>query len=96
MQPNIVLDSVAMVSGPGGVKQMEVVLHNQGTAHAVLQKPKLSLKAGQTTAEVSGNDLGDILNANILAGNKRRFRLSWPAALGAGTLSGTLEAGYVR
>ncbi|MEQ9333853.1 hypothetical protein [Thalassobaculum sp.] len=84
-------DVVVASAGPAGPAQLEVVIENRGTLHAILDAPSLTVTAGGVTKTVDAEALNAVLNGeNILAGAKRRIVLPWPPGLPAGPVSANL------
>lgn len=95
---DVTVDSVQSAMVDQGRRKLAVVLHNRGTAHGVLIEPKLTVSTagGKSIELVDPEQLVGIANANILAGNKRRFLLPWPDGLSEGSLEARLETTYTR
>ncbi len=74
-----------------GATHLALSLDNQGTVHARLKDTSLVLTAQGTTLTLQGDQLGEVNNALILAGNQRLFLLPWPAGLPVGNVSATLN-----
>lgn len=70
-------------------------IENEGTAHQVIKNPKLTLSLTATKEAkpllISGNDLKDLFNQNILAKKSRMFILPWPKELARGNLKVNLD-----
>jgi fimbrial chaperone protein len=84
-RPKVVLESAGPSAGTGP-HQMEVILRNDGNAHALLTDPVLTVTKGGVRHELSGTALRAISGENVLAGNRRRFLIPWPADLPFGPL----------
>ena len=85
-------DVVVASAGSAGPAQLEVVIENRGTLHAILDAPSLTVTAGGVTKTIDTEALNAVLNGeNILAGAKRRIVLPWPTGLPAGPVSASLE-----
>lgn len=75
---------------PGG-SQLEVVLENKGTRHAIIDEPSLTVSSGSTSVTLDKVVVDGKLNGeNILAGAQRRFLLPMPAGLPSGALTAKL------
>jgi len=93
VKPDVVLDTVAPQKGTQGTDELAITLHNRGTARAVLKNLKLQLASnGQRTAVgLNPEQLKEMNNAVILAGNKRRFIIPWPAGLPVGPVTAKFD-----
>ena len=91
VQADVQLVSAVGQTGPNGEPQLAVTLENQGTGSARLQDFQLSLTAQGTTVELQGDRLEGLNNAVVLAGNQRRFVLSWPEGLPWGDVTATFD-----
>ncbi|MEH2176694.1 fimbrial biogenesis chaperone [Nostoc sp.] len=93
VQQKVVVDTVKLQKGNNGVNELAITLNNQGNARAILKKPSLHLTIQQqgTTLDLNSEQLAAINNAVILAGNKRRFVITWPVGLPVGDVSATLN-----
>lgn len=90
---NVEVDTVEAVTGEGGETQLAITLNNLGTARARLKNLKLHLTAQGTTVDLEEDQLQGMENEVILAGNRRRFVLPWPASLPQGPVTATFEYG---
>jgi fimbrial chaperone protein len=89
---NVVVASARPVAGTQGSRQLEVVLENKGTRHAILDQPSLTLTAGGASVAVDKAITAKTMGGeNLLAGSKRRFLLPWPAGLAADAVTGELK-----
>lgn len=96
-KPDVVLESVGAEPATDGSRKLVVVLHNRGNAHALIAQPKLHLNTGGAAASdataltLEGEALKGLTGENVLAGQRRRFRLAWPEKLAGESLTGRLE-----
>lgn len=93
--PEARLVSVEAVNDPQLGPVVAATVENVGNARAILGKPKLTLRQEGKVVALAEADLGDMPNAVILAGEKRRFLFKRPDSLGAGALSGEFSTDYV-
>ena len=95
-RPKVVVESVterppAAVSGPAAPAQLEIILANQGTAHASMGDMTLLLSSihpaaapfQQHTVTLSAREV-PAMNKHLLAGERRRLVIPRPAGLPAG------------
>ena len=78
---DVVLESAVPKNNSESKRGIELVLHNQGTAHAILSDLRLKIQAGGKTIELGAEALPKMAGENLLAGQKRRFALPWPEGL---------------
>lgn len=90
-KPDIRVESAAAATGSDRQRSLQLVLHNQGTAHGLLRNSKLTLESGGKTITLGSEDLPEILGENLLAGNRRRFLVRWPEALPDGPVKASLH-----
>lgn len=88
---DVILDSTASETGEDGTRKLVIVFHNRGTARALLSGLKLTLQSGGKTVELGAGDLKGVAGENLLAGNKRRFVVSWPAELPEGPVKSSFN-----
>lgn len=75
-----------------GNQVLEIELENTGNTHQLLADPILTLKQGTgIDYAITGEALGDMLNQNILAGNRRVFTIPWPEGLQTGVANATIS-----
>lgn len=83
---------VVVASAGAAGSQIEVVLENRGTRHAIIDSPTLTVTGGGVTKAVDAKALAETLNGeNILAGSRRRFVFPWPAGVPAGAVTAALK-----
>lgn len=80
-KPNVVIESALPHPAENGERKLAITFHNSGNAHTILRDLTLTLQANGKTVVLGPTDLEGISGENILAGNKRRFVLRWPAQL---------------
>lgn len=74
------LEAITLPGGPG----LRVTVQNAGTAHVLLEEPRLTLQADDGTRHVlRAQELGSMAGANVLAHGKRRFDILLPTRLAA-------------
>lgn len=92
VKPNVVLESVEPQANPQGANQLALTFSNQGTAHVALRDLRLELKSAQgTVVQLGPEQLKGVNNTVILAGNKRRFVIPYPAGLSQGPVTATFQ-----
>ena len=93
--PNASLAQVREVTGDDGKRWLEVSIRNDGTARALIDKPRLLLRsASGSSVTLAGEQLAALQNLNVLAGSERKVRLPWPAELAGGAVTGELQNSY--
>lgn len=90
-RPDVVVKSARGVTAPDGHHEVELLLHNQGSAHALLDAPSVTLHTANATQTLTGPPLETLRGENILAGADRLFSISWPKVL---PFSDRLEAKF--
>ncbi len=88
----MVLVSAGKKTLSGGKARLSVVLHNRGTAHAILRHLSLTAKGRsrggkEISVKLTAAQLDGMIGQNVLAGARREFRLPWPAKLADGPVS---------
>jgi fimbrial chaperone protein len=93
---DVVVASARAIKESGG-DLLEVILENRGQRHAIIDRPSLSLKAGEATHQIAESDLAKTLaGENILAGGTRRIHLPWPNGLPLGPVEAKLNASFTH
>jgi fimbrial chaperone protein len=87
----VILDATASETGADGARKLVIVFQNRGTAHALLSGLTLTLQSGGQTVKLGPDDLKGVAGENLLAGNKRRFVVPWPAALPEGPVQSSFD-----
>lgn len=98
--PDIRLEEVNRVETASGPK-LAITLSNKGKAHGIVDEAVLTLRGRSVDGRSASIDLkdealGELLGANVQAGNRRQFLVDWPAALVADDIAGALRAQYTR
>lgn len=75
-----------------GERFLELDIASEGNMRAILQSPRLTVSGGGSTATLSGEELGPLEGLNILAGNHRQIRVSWPESIPFGEVEASLDA----
>ena len=76
---------------------LSLVIENRGSRHAIIYKPSVSVKAGETTNRVPQSELDKALTGeNILAGGSRSISLPWPEGLPVGPIEAKLNASFLQ
>jgi len=91
MTPDVIIANAEAIDGPDGKPGLEIVFHNRGTAHTILQK--INLMVTPKTGEATTITLPKAIPyTNILADHKRRFVVPWPEGLPIGPVRVTYSA----
>jgi len=91
-RPNVTVASARAVPASQGGMNLEVVLENEGTRHAIIGDPALVVTSGAVSMPVDKAALeGAIAGENILAGGQRRVLLPMPAGLPSGELTASFD-----
>ncbi len=90
VKPDVILEGVELQKGING-NELAISFNNRGTARAVLKNLKLQLIGQGKTVDLQPEQLKEINNAVILAGNKRRFVMPWPNSLPVGSVTAKFE-----
>lgn len=77
-------------SGKTGPRLL-IEIENKGTAHQIIKAAKLRLSSGQSSVELSGDEIKALIGENLLAGGVRRYEIPWPSKLQNGALKAELE-----
>ena len=91
---DVLVESVKPLDG----KQAEVVLHNFGNGHVLLQNAQIHLTCPNKNQPITytSEELKGLSGENMLAGNKRRFRIPLKEGLCTNALEAKLEFLPVR
>ena len=87
----VVLESTAPQTDAAGKRRIELIFHNRGKAHSMLNDLRLKIQAGGKTVELGPEALPNVAGENVLAGQKRRFLLPWPEGLPEGPVQVTFD-----
>jgi P pilus assembly chaperone PapD len=88
---DVVLVSASPVTGPKG-QQLELVLENKGSRHAILDSAALTISGGGVTKPMDKAVVEKALNGeNILAQSRRRVLLPWPQGVPFGAVTADLK-----
>lgn len=91
VKPNVVLETAEPQKATNSANELAISFNNRGTARAVLKNLKLHLTGQGKTVDLQPEQLKEINNAVILAGNKRRFVMPWPNNLPVGPVTAKFE-----
>lgn len=90
--PNVSLESASLVTGKSpNASSLAITVQNTGTAQGVLKNCKTTARAGGVTVALPQESLRLLQQGRILAGNKRRFLVPWPASLPTGPVEVSLQ-----
>lgn len=95
----VVVDEAHSEVGPDGAPRLVLVLDNLGNRHALMRNPVVRVSSGPIGKEaggaavlaLEGPDLRGLLGENLLAGQRRKFVLPWPAALAPGKVHAEID-----
>lgn len=74
-----------------GKPMLEVMVQNNGTAHAILENPTLTVKSGAVTKTIKAEDMnGRLAGENVLAQHQRRLTVAWPGEFPSGPVEASL------
>lgn len=91
VKPDVVLETAEPQKATNSTNELAISFNNRGTARAVLKNLKLHLTGQGKTVDLQPEQLKEINNAVILAGNKRRFVMPWPNNLPVGSVTAKFE-----
>ncbi len=80
-----------------GILGIDLIMKNEGTMHALLFAPRLTLKRAGTselTAELYGDTLSALRGQNLLAKTERKFFIPWDKAVVGAAYEGAFNAQY--
>ena len=91
--PKISVASVERIESklPSGAGQLAITVQNTGTAHGSLKRCATTATVAKTTVTLPAESLLKLQEGRILAGNKRRYLVPWPAELPSGAASVNLH-----
>ncbi|MHC5730164.1 MAG: fimbrial biogenesis chaperone, partial [Nostoc sp.] len=92
VQPDVVLEGAELQKGTNSANELAISFNNRGTARAALKNLKLHLTGQGKTIDLQAEQLKEINNAVILAGNKRRFVMPWPNNMPVGAVTAKFES----
>lgn len=91
-KPAVGVEQARVERAANGGSQLAITLTNTGTRHAILGSDlAVTVRAGQQSVKLSGENAGPLLGANMLAGGRRSFLVPLPAALPVGIAQVTLD-----
>lgn len=96
-KPELLIESVIRETDTVEKAVLAVTVHNRGTAHTLIDQPRLHLTVGEggnsqvPAIVLEAAALPGLNTANILAGAKRRFLIPQPESLPPGPVQGRLE-----
>lgn len=90
-QADVVFAGATPQAGANGEDELAITLLNQGNARATLRDLYLNLTSQGTTVSLQPEQLAGMTEQVILAGNRRRFVLPYPAGLPTGEITATFE-----
>lgn len=64
-----------------GEKQLELILVNSGNVHVIMAEPSVRIGQQENAIVLPEAEINQKLKVNMLAGEKRRFLVSWPVGL---------------
>lgn len=81
-KPDVKVISAQRIAGADGKPKLELLVHNQGTSHTILDNPSLTVTSGTVTKKLDAVALdGNLPQENVLSQGKRRFVVAWPEGL---------------
>lgn len=90
-KPDVVVASAQPVAGAKG-QQLELILENKGTQHAIFSTLSLSLSGGGATQAIDSAVIEKtLIGENILAKGQRRVLLPWPQGVPVGPVTTELK-----
>jgi fimbrial chaperone protein len=91
--PTVALQSVSYVKSEvkGSLGSLAITVQNTGTAAGILTNCLSTASVGETSVALSPESLGLMQYGRILAGDKRRFLVPWPADLPLGNVKLSLQ-----
>jgi fimbrial chaperone protein len=93
---DIVVASAKPVTGQKG-QQLELILENKGTRHAIVDTPALTISAGGVTKPVDKDVVEKALSGeNVLAQSQRRVLVPWPQGVPFGAVTADLKFNAVQ
>ncbi|MBB6427478.1 molecular chaperone [Sphingopyxis sp. JAI128] len=93
--PDASLAQIQETTDSSGQTWLELSIKNDGSARALIDKPTLLLhSAGGSSVTLTGAQLAELQNLNVLAGSERKVRLPWPDNLPRGPVTGELQKTY--
>ena len=88
----IAIEQARVEQTTDGKSQLAVLVVNNGTKHAFLSEPKLTIRSGGQQTKLERETLtGDLVGANVLAGGKRWFIVPLSAPLPIGAVEAALS-----
>jgi fimbrial chaperone protein len=92
VRADIVVSSAQSLTSAQGQPQLELVLENKGTKHAILDAPAITIVAGGVSRPLDKAIVDKALSGeNILAQSQRRIVLPWPQGVPVGAVKAELK-----
>lgn len=79
-----------------GEQMLRLTIKNTGQRRAILQEPTVTVKSGEQTATLSGDDVLMLNNYNIIAGTQTVLNVPWPESLPFGPVSASISTDYYK
>lgn len=94
-KPLAKMASAKMVKGPKGEDLLEVAISSEGSARAILDKPRIDISGPSGKVSLESESLAKFAGLNILPGTTRIVQIPAPKGLSQGNLTGNLTTEYL-